>query len=332
MNILGIETTCDETSFAIVKDGKKIVSQLIASQEKIHLPFGGVVPELACRHHIDALTPLLSETLKRANLKMDDIDAIAVANGPGLIGALLIGIHFAKGLAWSLKKPLIGVNHIEAHLYAAMMSQKKPLLPALGMVISGGHTSLIVIEDIGRYSLLGETVDDAVGEAFDKVAKMLDLPYPGGPHVEKLALQGNPQAYSLKSGRVKEKPLHFSLSGLKTAVLYAIRAKKEPLTDQEKADIAASFQYTVFQDILEKINIAIKQQPETKAIFLGGGVTQNKTLRTTLEGSLKIPIFWPEKELCLDNAAMIAGLGFHKWKQDPSDKLLELEPATNIPF
>jgi len=334
MLILGIETTCDETAFAIVRDGFEIVAQCIYSQDTIHAVFGGVVPELASRQHIEIISSLLSETLAKAEMTIDDIDAIAVAKGPGLIGALLVGLHFAKGLAFATGKPLIGVNHIEAHLYAAMMSTKPEnlLFPSLGMVISGGHTSLIQIRNIGDYQLIGQTVDDAIGEAFDKVAKMLELPYPGGPQVEKLAQYGNPTAFHFRPSRVKKEAFDFSFSGLKTAVLYTLRGnnlKREDLpSEQEKRDVAASFQHCIFTDVLEKLKLALREYP-AKALFLGGGVTQNKTLRAMLEEALSLPIYWPSRELCLDNAAMIAGLAFHK---SHTDELLTLEPETRIPF
>lgn len=336
MKILGIETTCDETSVAIVEDGFEILSHLINSQVALHRQFGGVVPELACRRHIDVITPLLDEAMQSARLSFQDIDVISVAKGPGLIGALLIGLNFAKGLAWSIQKPLIGINHIEAHLYAAMMSQPQEalLFPALGVVLSGGHTSLVLVDKIGSYRLLGETVDDAIGEAFDKVAKILGLPYPGGPEIELLAKGGDPLSFPFKSSRVKGQPLDFSFSGIKTSVLYAVKGntlQKEMPAASEKKNIAASFQRAVFQDVIEKIELALKTYP-VKALFLGGGVTQNKELRHMLQKSVSLPLFWPSGELCLDNAAMIAGLGYHKYLENSKDELFILEPETRIPF
>lgn len=335
--VLGIETTCDETSVAIVRNGFEILSHVIHSQIPIHKEFGGVVPEIACREHIEVITPLLDEALKKASCTLSDIDLIAVAKGPGLIGALLIGINFAKGLAFSCKKPLIGVNHIEAHLYAAMMScePSKLTFPALGVVLSGGHTSLVLINKIGEYSKIGETVDDAIGEAFDKVAKMLGLPYPGGPEIEKLAQGCDPKAIALKAGKVKGKPFDFSFSGMKTSVLYTIKGqdlKREmSLELDEKKKIAAAFQYTVFRDVIDKIALAVKSYP-VRALYLGGGVTQNLELRRMLEEVVDLPIYFPKRELCLDNGAMIAGLGFHKFAARPIDELLTLEPETRIPF
>lgn len=327
MLILGIETTCDETACSVVKDGVEILSNVISSQIDLHKEFGGVVPELACRRHIDAIAPVLQEALKLANCTLQDLDAIAVAKGPGLVGALLIGLHFAKSLAWSLNLPLIGVNHIEAHLYAAVMSQPQPELPALGVVLSGGHTSIVSMQDIGNYRLLGETIDDAIGESFDKVAKMVALPYPGGPYIEKAAEKGAKDRFHFKAGRVKSNPLDFSFSGIKTSVLYTIRDMPKPLSEQDICDISACFQEAVFSDVCRKIALALTQG-SYKAIYLGGGVTQNKYLRAMLSEKLSTPIYWPQTNLCLDNAAMIAGLGFHKTPLDSYD----LDPETRIPF
>jgi len=327
MLILGIETTCDETSCAVVKDGVEILSNVISSQIDLHKEFGGVVPELACRRHIDVIVPVLQEALSQAGCTLQDIDQIAVAKGPGLVGALLIGLHFAKSLAWSLGIPLIGVNHIEAHLYAAVMSQKNPPLPALGVVLSGGHTSLVGMQQIGNYTLIGETIDDAIGESFDKVAKMLSLPYPGGPYIEKQALTGNPSRFAFKAGRVKANPFDFSFSGIKTSVLYTIRDMPKPLSEQDIKDISASFQQAVFHDVIQKMSLAL-QRDTYKAIYIGGGVSHNKRLRELLAGKFSLPIVWPRNDLCLDNAAMIAGLGFHKTPLDS----YHLEPETRIPF
>lgn len=327
MLILGIETTCDETSCSVVKDGVEILSNVISSQIDLHKEFGGVVPELACRRHIDVIVPVLYEALAVAGCTLNDIDAIAVAKGPGLIGALLIGLHFAKSLAWSLGLPLIGVNHIEAHLYAAVMSHPEPILPALGVVLSGGHTSIVDMQDIGQYHLLGETIDDAIGESFDKVAKMLGLPYPGGPYIEKAALSGDANRFHFKPGRVKANPLDFSFSGIKTSVLYTIRDMPKPLSEQDICDIAASFQQAVCSDVAQKMLLAL-QKGSYKALYLGGGVTHNKALREMLAKAFSLPILWPKNDLCLDNAAMIAGLGFHKERLTTYN----LDPETRIPF
>ena len=309
MKVLGIETSCDETAVSVVEDGRKILVNLVASQAKIHERYGGVFPEVASRHHIDSLLPLIEEATKEHT-----IDLIAVANGPGLLGALLMGVTAAKTLAYGWNVPLVGVNHVEAHLYGAMM-ETPPIFPALGIVVSGGHTFLAKMEGITSYEILGTTVDDAVGEAFDKVAALLGLPYPGGPHIEKLALGGNPSKYPFKGGRVKGRPLDFSFSGLKTNVLYTVKGansdRNSPtlITNEEKKDVAASFQQGALSDIYTKA-IAAAQTFGCRALYLGGGVTLNRTLRSQFEKA-PYPVFFPPKELCLDNGAMIAGLGYH---------------------
>lgn len=333
MIILGIESTCDETACAIVQDGKYILANVISSQIDLHKEYGGVVPELACRRHIDLIMPVIHQALNEANLRLDDIDAFAVAHGPGLIGALLIGLNTAKALAFAMNKPLIGVNHVEAHLYASLLSneEKQPLqFPCLGIVASGGHTALILIKDWGSYELIGETVDDAIGEAFDKVAKLLNLPYPGGPEIERLAKLGNPLHYSLKAGQVKNHPLSFSFSGLKTAVLYTLQKIKD-LSIQNTYDLAASFQQAALQDLVKKTLLAANHYQVSTLIF-GGGVTNNQRLRNLFkEKATTFRLMWPENGLSLDNAAMIAGLGYHQYQTKGSQNM-DLEPLTRIPF
>jgi N6-L-threonylcarbamoyladenine synthase len=332
MLVLGIESTCDETGCALVRNGKEILSNVVASQEDVHQKYGGVIPELACRRHIEILPTLLRQSL---TLPIKEVDLIAVANGPGLIGALLVGLHFAKGLALSLNKPLVGVNHVEAHLFSALMTHDVPL-PTMGVVLSGGHTALVKVEDVGKYTLIGQTQDDAIGEAFDKVAKLLQLPYPGGPQIEKLAQNGDPHRYRFKGGEIKGRPFDFSFSGIKTAILYLVKgqnaAKESPLLIQEdeKADIAASFQQSVFLNLVEKILLAAKQN-QCSSIIVGGGVSQNRYLQMLLEQRVDCPLFWPAKGLCLDNGAMIAGLGFHTFLQK-GGSCMDLEALTRIPF
>lgn len=324
MITLGIETTCDETGASVVRNGKEILSNVLASSADLHEKYGGVFPELACRRHIDAIFPVINEALAQANVTAEEIDLIAVAKGPGLVGALLIGVNAAKGLSIAWNKPFIGVNHVEAHLYASMMDLEKIPAPALGVVLSGGHTLLVKILDVGLYEPIGTTVDDAIGEAFDKVASLLGLPYPGGPHVERLAQKGNKKAYPFPKGKVKKSPYDFSFSGLKTAVLYAM--KKEVV----KEDVAASFQETAFQDIAQKALLASKTFP-CQALFLGGGVTANLRLKEILKETFPhLPIYFPASSLSVDNAAMIAGLGAKKFIQgsDP----LDLEVQTRIPI
>lgn len=335
MLVLGIETTCDETACAVVRDGKEILSNVISSQIDIHKEYGGVVPELACRRHVDLIIPVLNQALQEANVTLDQIDLISVANGPGLIGALLIGLNTAKALALANNKPFIGINHIEAHLYAAMMSSNTPIsFPCLGVLLSGGHTALVLINEIGHYELIGQTIDDAVGEAFDKVARMLDLPYPGGPQIEKLALIGDLQKYPFKAGTVKGQPFSFSFSGLKTAVLYRLKdiLKEESFNETIQRDIAASFQSIAFEDIIKK-TVRAAEQYKIQTILFGGGVTNSQTLRQLFE--LKAPNYtcvWPSMGLSLDNAAMIAGLGYHRYLKVGTSDSLDLDPLIRIPF
>lgn len=339
MITLGIESTCDETGCSIVRNGAEILSNVISSQIDLHQEYGGVVPELACRRHIDVIIPVLDEALKVADVTLNEIDLIAVAHGPGLIGALLIGLNTAKALSFSLNKPLIGVNHVKAHLYAALMSQQeKASFPCLGVVLSGGHTAIVLMENLSTYQLIGQTIDDAIGEAFDKVAKMLNLPYPGGPQIEKLAQQGNPHAYSFKGGFVKGSPLDFSFSGLKTAVLYALKGQNGKrdeslaVTLEEKANLAASFQHAALMDIVSKAGIAAKKYG-IKTLIFGGGVTNNKQLRKMFEQTHPhLTCLWPMPGLDMDNAAMIAGLGYQLFKQNGVGDSLDLQPLTRIPF
>ncbi len=340
MLVLGIESTCDETACAVVQDGRIILSNIVASQIDLHQEYGGVVPELACRRHIDLIMPVLDRALTQAQLQLKDIDLIAVAHGPGLIGALLIGLNTAKALSLALQKPFIGINHVEAHLYAALMSQDNAVqFPCLGVVVSGGHTALVLIKALGAYELIGQTVDDAIGEAFDKVAKMLGLPYPGGPQIERLALKGDANRYSFRAGQVKGRPLDFSFSGLKTAVLYALKGQphhttlQSELSEQDKCDISASFQRAALEDVVKKTLIAAKRYG-TKTILLGGGVTNNQTLRQIFakEGKDHYQFLWPSFGLSLDNAAMIAGLGYYRYQIQGQGDLIDLEPLVRIPF
>ncbi|NGX37367.1 MAG: tRNA N6-adenosine threonylcarbamoyltransferase [Chlamydiae bacterium] len=333
MLILGIETTCDETACALVKDGRQILSNVIASQSAFHEKFGGVYPEMASRQHVDCIIPTIQRALDEAQVTSDEIDLIAVAKGPGLIGPLFIGLNAAKSLSLAWKIPFVGVNHVEAHLYAAMMSNEGFELPALGVVVSGGHTFLVRILDVGDYEMIGTTVDDAVGEAFDKVAALLDLPYPGGPQVEALAKGGDATRFPYRAGKVKGHPFDFSFSGLKTNVLYTVKGQngdkrgKTTISEEEKRDVAASFQEAALGDIAAKALNAAKEYG-CLSIFVGGGVSCNRRLRELLDGT--IPVYWPGKGLSLDNGAMIAGLGYHVFsgESDP----LDLEPKARIPI
>lgn len=335
--VLGIETTCDETAAAVVADGKTVLSNVISSQIDLHQKFGGVFPELAARQHNETFLPILESAMREANVSAEQIDVIAVAKGPGLIGSLMIGMNAAKSLSLAWEKPFIGVNHVEAHLYGAIMSHPSPIFPAIGVVISGGHTFIVRIETIGKYQLIGTTVDDAIGEAFDKVAAMLDLPYPGGPSIEAIAREGDPSRYGFKAGVVKGKPWDFSFSGLKTNVLYTIKGQncdklcKTAIPPEQIPHIAASFQEVALASIVEK---AVRAALEFKcsAIYFGGGVSINERLREIMskKKGKDVQVFWPKKGLSLDNAAMIAGLGFHYF-QGTSDPL-DLEPSPRISF
>ncbi len=339
MLVLGIESTCDETAVSIVKDGSEILSNVISSQVDLHKPYGGVFPELASRSHIDKIIPTIDEALTKANITLDNIDLIAVAHGPGLIGSLLIGVTAAKTLSLALNKPFIGVNHIEAHLYAAIMNRLHEVtFPALGVVISGGHTMLLKMSGIGKYEKIATTIDDAIGECFDKVASILNLSYPGGPEIEKLAQSGDNSYFNFTPGVVKDNPLSFSFSGLKTKVLYTVKGQnglKESslaIEEEEKKHIAASFQYCAFSDLIDKSLSAAKQH-NCKSILFGGGVSNNKYLRELLkQKDPSIQTFWPTLGLSLDNAAMIAGLAYHKFLEKNISDSYYLEADPRLPI
>jgi len=312
MKILGIETSCDETSVAIVEDGIRIIANLISSQIDIHKEYGGVVPELAARKHIEAIMPLIEKSLAKSELKITDIDAFAVTFEPGLIGALLVGVSAAKALAFALDKPLIPVNHILAHLFSANLEYKIDY-PVIGLIVSGGHTLLLKADDYVNYTILGGTVDDAAGESFDKVAKMLEIGYPGGPAVERLSAAGASNI-NFPKPMIKEKNYNFSFSGLKTAVLNYIRNTR----DYNAADICASFQSSVFETLLVKTLRAVDEFG-VKTIVVGGGVAANKTLKKLFERELSdvgCKVYFPSLQFCTDNAAMIAGLAFFQYNQN----------------
>lgn len=338
MKTLGIETSCDETAIAIVEDGKKILCNVIATQEDLHQIYGGVFPELASRRHREVILPLIDKALSQANCTPADIDLIAVTKGPGLIGSLNIGISAAKSLSLAWQKPLIGVNHVEAHIYASIMSlDSEPQFPSLGVVLSGGHTCIFLLESPTKYRLISTTVDDAIGEAFDKIAKLLSLPYPGGPQIEKLAKLGDEQAYAFKAGLVKQNPLYFSFSGLKTNVLYAVKGQNGQISDRteigatEKQNIAASFQKCAIHDIIRK-TLKAAEIHGVKAIYMGGGVTQNQYLRQKLNEQSPTEIYWPGLDLCLDNAAMIAGFGSRMYEEKFDLEGLSLKAYPRIAF
>jgi len=335
---LGIETTCDETGIAIVRGTDEILSNEIASQIELHRPYGGVLPELASREHAEIFLPLLDLALKNAKISLDQIDLIAVASGPGLLGPLLVGVTAAKSLSLALNIPFIGVNHLEAHLFAALMGlPKEERYPALGVIVSGGHTQLLLCTSVDTFIPIGDTHDDAMGEAFDKVAKMLGLPYPGGPEIERLAKTGNPDRYTFRPPNMKEYPYSFSLSGVKTKVLYTLygqdfRGELKPIDDQTKRDISASFQKGVFTDLIEK-TLKAANAFNCKTIIFGGGVTSSQTLRTWFDARKgDLTLLWPDRILSLDNGAMIAGLGAHLFSHGHPPSSLTLRPTPRIPF
>ena len=308
MKTLGIETSCDETAIAIYDSEHGIIGESVYSQIKMHAQYGGVVPELASRDHCVKIVDVLNEALGDIDIK--SIDQIAYTSGPGLLGALLIGESFAQGLSTALKIPLIPINHLEGHLMSPVMEFPEIKTPYISLLVSGGHSMIVDVKERGEYEILGQSQDDAVGEAFDKVGKLLDLPYPGGPHIEKLALQGNSKAYDFPRPMMHSDNLDLSFSGLKTSVLYTVR-DIDNLTDQIKADIAASFQQAVIEVLSKKIKKAVEISGRTEVI-IAGGVAANKALRSAikdLENSLGIKVFYPSLKYCGDNAAMIAFVG-----------------------
>lgn len=323
INILGIETSCDETAAAVVADGSIVRSSVIASQIKLHEKYGGVVPEIASRAHLENIYPVIDEAITKSGLKPTDIDAIAVASHPGLSVALVVGITAAKALSFIWSKPLISVNHIHCHLQSAILNNPDITTPAVGLIVSGGHTSLYNCKSPLDFELLGSTIDDAAGEAFDKVASILKLPYPGGPNIEKLAEQGNPKAILFPRSMMGKDNLNFSFSGLKTAVLYhccgqdmKAQSTVNQMTQQQIADIAASFQDCVVRVLTKKTKLAA-EKTKAKSILLGGGVAANTALRKSFENMCNkgnFALYIAEKKLCTDNGVMIAALGWHKYK------------------
>ncbi len=325
INILGIETSCDETAAAVVADGSQIKSSIIASQTKLHAKYGGVVPELASRAHIENIYPVISDALKQANVTNDDLDAVAVANQPGLTVALVVGVTAAKTLSMTWQKPLIAINHLHAHMQSALLSQPDIELPAVALIVSGGHTSLYDYRSPLEPKLLGRTIDDAAGEAFDKVAMILNLPYPGGPSIEKAAKDGDPNAIDFPRTMLGKDSLDFSFSGVKTAVLYHCqgqdmkgRNKVASMSQSQIADIAASFQRAMVDVLVEKTRRAA-EQTAARTILLGGGVAANTALRNVLQqmcDSSTPPrkLLVAEKRYCTDNAVMVASLAYYKYK------------------
>jgi N6-L-threonylcarbamoyladenine synthase len=325
VNILGIETSCDETAAAVVANGTSVKSSVVASQAKLHEKYGGVVPEIASRAHIENIYPVITEALDTAKISKDGIAAIAVANQPGLAIALIVGVTAAKTLSMVWNKPLIGINHLHAHLQSAMLAEQKLDLPAVALIVSGGHTCLYECESPLELKLLGRCIDDAAGEAFDKVATILNLPYPGGPSIEKAAQAGNPKAINFPRTMLEPDSLDFSFSGLKTAVLYHCKGqdmkgqlRTGSMSKQVIADIAASFQQAAIDVLVEKTQRAI-DKINAKTVLVGGGVAANSLLRTELEKMCRS--YTPAKTLlvapkryCTDNAVMVASLAYYKYK------------------
>ncbi len=323
--ILGLETSCDETAAAVVVDGREVRSSVVASQTKLHEKYGGVVPEIASRAHIEKIYPVIEEALEQAGVGRDDIDAIAIANQPGLTIALVVGVTAAKTLSFMWGKPLIAINHLHAHLQSALLGAEKLELPAVALIVSGGHTCLYECDSPLELKLLGSTIDDAAGEAFDKVATILNLPYPGGPSIERLARKGDPKAIAFPRSLLGKDSLDFSFSGIKTAVLYHCRGQDmkgqnrvDSMSKQEIADIAASFQAAVIDVLVKKIRRAA-DKIGARTVLLGGGVAANGTLRAAIEHmceSSRPPrvLLVAPKRYCTDNAVMVASLAYHKYK------------------
>ncbi len=331
--VLGIESSCDETAAAVVRDGRDILSNVISSQVPIHTIYGGVVPELASRNHIMNINGVIRQSLSDAGVTLDDIDAVAVTFGPGLVGALLVGVAEAKALAYGRGLPLVGVNHMEGHVCANFLDYKELEPPFLCLIVSGGHTHLAMMEDYGSFRILGQTRDDAAGEAFDKVARAIGLGYPGGPKVEAAAKRGDPEAYHFPRGKVTDHPYDFTFSGIKSAVLNFLNHASMSGETVRQEDVAASFQQAVV-DVLVERAVAAALSLKQDRLVLAGGVACNGALRAALESACEregIRLYRPKPILCTDNAAMIASAGyFHFLKGDSADWSLNAVPGLEL--
>ncbi|MBN6075867.1 tRNA (adenosine(37)-N6)-threonylcarbamoyltransferase complex transferase subunit TsaD [Aggregatibacter actinomycetemcomitans] len=332
MRILGIETSCDETGVAIYDEEKGLIANQLHTQIALHADYGGVVPELASRDHIRKLAPLLQAALKEANLTPEDIDGVAYTSGPGLVGALLVGSTVARALAYAWNVPAIGVHHMEGHLLAPMLEENPPYFPFVALLVSGGHTQLVRVDGVGRYELLGESIDDAAGEAFDKTAKLLGLDYPGGAALARLALHGTPNRFAFPRPMTDRPGLDFSFSGLKTFAantLHQVLQEEGELSEQSKADIAYAFQEAVVDTLAIKCKRALKQTG-LQRLVIAGGVSANKQLRQTLAELMQQlggEVFYPQPQFCTDNGAMIAYAGFLRLKQGQQQGLaIEVRP------
>ncbi|MHB8573895.1 MAG: tRNA (adenosine(37)-N6)-threonylcarbamoyltransferase complex transferase subunit TsaD [Dehalococcoidia bacterium] len=329
MRVLGIESSCDESAAAVVEDGHRILANMVASQIDVHRRYGGVVPEVASRQHLQTIIPVIETALHTAGCGWDDIDIVAVTSGPGLAGSLLVGVNAAKAIAYARRKPLLGLNHLESHIYANWLDTEAPTeaprFPALCLVVSGGHTDLIIMHDHGRYERLGRTVDDAAGEAFDKVARLLELGFPGGPAIEKIAAVAGHPPFELPRAWLPG-TYNFSFSGLKTAVLNLTREEGHPPAPQ----IASAFQESVV-DVLATKTVRAAREHGVKQILVAGGVAANGALRDALRQRAPVPVRVPPPKYCTDNAVMVAACGyFHALRGDRSDFTLDVEP--NMPF
>ncbi len=329
MLTLAIETSCDETSAAVLRDGRELLSNVVLSQDEVHAPYGGIVPELASRQHIRAIDAVVREALERAGTGLDAIDLFAVTQGPGLIGSLLVGLCFAKGLAYVLRRPLAGVDHLQAHLQAAFLENPDIPYPSLGLLVSGGHTALYAMDEPLRYELLGGTRDDAAGEALDKIAKFLDLGYPGGPVIERLAREGRPGSFPFSRPRTKDRSYDFSFSGLKTAALKIIRERGLGRGDPRLPDFLADFEETVAQSLVRTLREAADARG-TRSLVLCGGVARNARLRARfgeLAKDCDLPAYVPSPKLCTDNAGMVAALAVARFEAGlvPAEMSLDLD-------
>lgn len=332
LRILGIETSCDETGLAIYDSQSGLLGHALNSQVKTHAEYGGVVPELASRDHINHLIPLLQQVLSTSGISSSSISAIAYTQGPGLVGALLVGASFAKALAYAWQIPAIAINHMEGHLLAPFLDAQHPEFPFLALLVSGGHTQIIAVDDIGKYRILGESLDDAAGEAFDKTAKLLGLDYPGGPLLAELATQGIPNQYSFPRPMLDRPGLDFSFSGLKTHALNVIN--KTELTEQNKANLAWAFEDAIVDTIIKKCARAI-QQTAISNLVIAGGVGANKTLRSRLDlfaVAHNVKVFYPAHEFCTDNGAMIAYAGYERFKRGCYDSNWEISVKARWPI
>ena len=330
--ILGIESSCDETAAAVVKNGREVLSNIISSQVPIHRKFGGVVPEIASRKHIENVLPVIDEALQQAKVDIKEIDGIAVTYGPGLVGALLVGLSAGKALAFALDKPLLGVNHLEGHVFANFLVDKELEPPFMALVVSGGHTALMKVKDYNNFELLGQTRDDAAGEAFDKIARVMGLQYPGGPEIELLAKGGNPTAIDFPRALL-DKSYDFSFSGLKSSVINYLHTEKQSGREVNRADVAASFQAAIV-DVLVKKSVHAMEASGLKKIVLAGGVSANKTLQAELGAAVEaigVKLVHPKPVLCTDNAVMIACRGYYKFLNNEFSSMdLNADPALKL--